>query len=500
MTTDRAPAPGAPAAPTTAAPAASVASVSAASAAAASTASADFADALREAARIAVLSPSSHNCQPWAVAWARSAVSRAAAARVVEGEAGVSGVVGVPRMADGSGGGRGDGTDETSQYLVLGLDRDRELRSLPAHAVEMLLSCGLYWQLLLRALEAQGWSVDALRFADGPLDPGAVRGAELPGTTWPRSWTALCVARLRGRAGVGVGVGAEVRGTAGAGARTAVGVATATTNATDAAPTIGAGAEGEVGSGAPDGGAELRTLRAAARARRTNRAPYRPQPVRPALLDGLLAPSGCAAARGADVTVRHLTSGADRAAFADFVAEHGGRDFSHREAWRETYAFLRADRSEAAARGDGFALDQLFGPLSWPSRQALRAALAPATMRLLAPVGYDRFVGRRLAHGLARMVRPTPAVVAMSFDRTEPTLADAVKGGARLADYWLCATTAGLALHPVSVVLQHEDLRTAFQSSLRIPGRAFFVSRLGRPVTEFPCSPRRPADAHLRRI
>ncbi len=98
------------------------------------------------------------------------------------------------------------------------------------------------------------------------------------------------------------------------------------------------------------------------------------------------------------------------------------------------------------------------------------------------------------------MVRPTPAVVAMSFDRTEPTLADAVKGGARLADYWLCATAAGLALHPVSVVLQHEDLRTAFQSSLRIPGRAFFVSRLGLPVTEFPCSPRRPAVAHLRRI
>ncbi|MFD0416970.1 RedV protein [Streptomyces sp. NPDC127108] len=434
MTTDRARAPGAPAAPASADPADLTDPADSAH-------STGFAAALREAARIAVLSPSSHNCQPWAVAWARSEVSRVAAARVVDGE------------ADGPGGGRGDGT---YQYLVLGLDRSRELRSLPAHAVEMLLSCGLYWQLLLRALEAQGWTVDALRFADGPLDAGAARGAELPGTTWPRSWAALCVARLRGRGGA------------------------------EAQPT--------------NGGAELRALRAAARARRTNRAPYLPQPVRPALLDGLLAPSGCAAARDAAVTVRHLTSGADRAVFADFVAEHGGRDFSHREAWRETHAFLRADRARADASGDGFALDQLFGPLSWPSRQALRAALAPATMRLLGPVRYDRFVGRRLAHGLARMVRPTPVVVAMSFDRTEPTLADAVKGGARLADYWLCATAAGLALHPVSVVLQHEDLRAAFQSALRIPGRAFFVSRLGWPVTEFPCSPRRPADANLRRI
>ncbi|GHC74807.1 RedV protein [Streptomyces flavofungini] len=472
MTPDRAATPGAPAAEAAAPPATHRLP--------------DFDEALREAARIAVLSPSSHNCQPWAVAWARSAESRAAAARLVDGEAEASGV-------PAPGGGRGDGT---YQYLVLGLDRSRELRSLPAHAVEMLLSCGLYWQLLLRALEALGWSADALHFAEGTLDAGTARGAEPPGTAWPGSWTALCVARLRRRDGEGAG--AEARDGAGAGATTGAG-AGAGTDAGAGAATV-PGAEAETHPADRDGGAELRTLRAAARARRTNRAPYLTQPVRPALLDGLLAPSGCAAARDADVTVRHLTSGADRAAFADFVAAHGGRDFSHREAWRETHAYLRADRAEATACGDGFALDQLFGPLSWPSRLALRAALAPATMRLLGPVGYDRLVGRSLARGLARMVRPTPVVVAMSFGRTEPTLADAVKGGARLADYWLCATTAGLALHPVSVVLQHEDLRAAFQSSLRIPGRAFFVSRLGWPVTEFPPSPRRPADAHLRRI
>ncbi|EPH46245.1 RedV protein [Streptomyces aurantiacus] len=402
---------------------------------------ADFGAALRTAARIAALSPSSHNCQPWTVAWARSPESRAAAARLVG--AGPGG-----RERAGKPGEEADGGDGRYRWLVLGLDRDRSLRALPAHAVEMLLSCGLYWQLLLRALDAQGWTVDALHCAEGPAEGEPVGGAELPGSAWPRSWAALSVVRLRGTP-----VGAEH-------------------------------AE------------ELRALHATARARLTNRAPYLPRPVQPALLDGLLAPSGAAAARGADVTVRHLTSGTDRAAFADFVARHGGRDFRHRAAWRETHAYLRPTEAEAAARGDGFALDRLFGPLSRPRRRFMRAALAPATMRILSHVGYHRL----LAHQLAHLVRPTPVVVAMSFARTAPTLADAVKGGARLADYWLCATDAGLALHPVSVVLQHDDLRTALQSRLGIPGRSFFMSRLGWPAAEFPASPRRPAEASLRTI
>ncbi|MVO85124.1 hypothetical protein GPA10_10240 [Streptomyces sp. p1417] len=500
-----------------------------------------FADALDVAARIAVLSPSSHNCQPWALAWARGSASRAVAARLLAGPGGEPAVGGGPAP----GGEDGDGTCE---YLVLGLDRDRSLRSLPAHAVEMLLSCGLYGQLLLRALDAQGWTADALRFAAGPAEGDPAPGMELPGTAWPRAWAALCVARLRPTARTATGTAAWT-GT-GTAARTGTGTAAWTATGTAARTGTGPAARTPTGpaertgepagkpagkpigeltgqppgepTGQPPGepAGELAALRATARARRTNRAPYRPHPVRPALLDGLTTPSGCGAARGAEVGVRHLTSEADRAAFADLVARYGGRDFSHRAAWRETHAYLRPTAAAAAARGDGFALDQLFGPLPWPRRQALRVALAPATMRLLGRAGYDRLLARRLAD----VVRPTPAVVAMSFTRRTPTaggapttqgapttgrtpapedtptLADAVKGGARLADYWLCATRAGLALHPVSVVLQHDDVRAALQSRLGIPGRAFFVSRVGWPTAEFPSSPRRPAGASIRTI
>ncbi|MCI3934237.1 RedV protein [Streptomyces sp. AN091965] len=389
-----------------------------------------FEAALDDAVRVAALSPSSHNCQPWAVAWARGGDARAAAARAVGGTA-----------------------EAADQYLVLALDRERRLRALPALHVEMLISCGAYAQLLLRALGARGWTVDALRYAPGALTRPLVADwpwARPGPADWPRTWAPLGVARLRHEAG-----------------------------------------------GAAE---DPRALRATAAARRTHRAPYRREPVAPEVLDRLAAPTDTALARDADVSVRHLTSDADRAALAAFVARHAGRDFSHGPAWRETHSYLRFSAADAAARGDGFTLEELFGPLSRPHERARRLALAPTTMRLLRHVGYPGLLARQLA----RIVRPTPALAVLSLTGTRPpTLADGVKGGARVADYWLAATVAGLALHPISAVLQHDDLRRALEDRFRIPGQAIFLSRLGRPTTgvsAFPRSHRRPAHAPLRTI
>ncbi|MGH3377803.1 MAG: hypothetical protein ACRDP6_24020 [Actinoallomurus sp.] len=359
-----------------------------------------FPDALRAASEIAALSPSSHNSQPWALAWLTSSRARRSAAALLGGSA----------------------ADEEREYVALALDRGRQLDSLPAHAVEMLLSCGLYWQILLRGLAAQGWAVERLRFGDG--------GERMIDEGWPAGWSPLCVAELRPAAASDEGL-AELRETAGA--------------------------------------------------RRTNRAPYRADDVDPALLESLVAPS-TAAAEDAQVTVTYLRSERDRKRFAGLVARYGGRDFSHGGAWRETHSYLRRSPAHAAARGDGFTLTQLFGPMSGPRRLFLRTALNPATMRVLRFGGYHRI----LAWRLAAITRPTPVIVAMGFDGDAPDLATTVRAGARLADYWLRATRAGLALHPISVVLQHDDVRRALQDRFGLPGRTFFVSRLGYPTAEFP--------------
>jgi hypothetical protein len=194
-----------------------------------------------------------------------------------------------------------------------------------------------------------------------------------------------------------------------------------------------------------------------------------------------VAPSS-AAAEDAKVIVTHLRSERERKRFAGFVTRYAGRDFSHDSAWRETHSYLRWSAAHTAATGDGFTLTQLFGPMSRARRLFLRAALNPATLSLLRYGGYHRI----LAWRLAAITRPTPVIVAMSFPDETPDLAAGVRAGARLADYWLRATGAGLALHPISVVLQHDDVRHALQERFGLPGRTFFVSRLGYPTAEFP--------------
>lgn len=405
-----------------------------------------FQDALRVAAGIAARSPSSHNCQPWGVGWATDAATRRTAAALLA------------TAAPGEPAGHGPGLPRRSEYLVLALDRERRLTALPAHEVEMLLSCGAYGEILARALAAQGWRADGIRFL-GQEDTG---DGGLFGDRWPRTWRPLCVVRL------------------------------------------------SPATAAPDG---LAALRDTVRARHTNRGPYRAEALDPAVLDRLAAPEPEPALFHTEprVTVHHLVTDAERAAVAGLVARYGGRDFAHLAAWRETHAYIRRDEADAEHSGDGFTLGQLFGPLSPPRRCGMRAALAPATMRLLRHVGYDRLLARQLAAA----VRGAPATVALCFERfgdpggpdgsdgpgdQVPDAGSGLRAGAALAGYWLGATRAGLALHPVSIVLQHDDVRAAFERRLGLPGRAFFVSRLGHAVAVFPPSHRLDPSRALRHV
>jgi nitroreductase len=371
-----------------------------------------FPDALRVATELAVLSPSSHNCQPWAHAWLTSSRARRSAATML-----------------------GGASDDEREYLALALDRRRELDALPAHAVEMRLSCGLYWEILLRGLAAQGWVLDRLRFTGTSADERALDEG------WPAHWSLLSVAELRR---------------------------------------------------APQPEEGLAELRTTVEARHTNRGPYREDDIDPVVLKGLDAPATAVAAE-APVEIEHWRSEAERSRFVRFVARYGGRDFSHDAAWRETHGYLRWSASEAAARGDGFTLQHLFGPLSRPRQLFLRTALNPSLMRVLRFGGYHHV----LAWQLAQITRPTPAIVAMSFRDESPDTAAMVQAGARLADYWLRATQEGLALHPISIVLQHDDVRRALQESFGLPGRTFFVSRVGHPAAEFPASPSRPVACRM---
>ncbi|SFQ38097.1 hypothetical protein SAMN04489713_12934 [Actinomadura madurae] len=371
-----------------------------------------FADALSAALDIAALSPSSHNCQPWGLARMASPPARAA----------VSAALGAAPEAGG-------------EFLVLAADRERRLGALPAHALEMELSCGLYWRFLERALAAQGWT--RVRSQVFP------REAPPSGLGLPRTWEPLCAAEFRR-------------------------------------------------DGEPDGA--LGALARLARHRHTNRAPFRPDSVEPEVLASLARHRGDGDAL--PVAVRHLRSWPERSRFAGFVAGHGGRDFAHGGAWRETHSFIRWSAGAASARGDGFTLEHLFGPLPAHDRWARRLALAPAVMAALSRIGYPRFLAGRLA----AVVRRSPVIVLMGLPVADPELPDVLSAAGALADYWLDATGAGLVLHPISIVIQHDDLRLALQRRFCLPGRVFFAARLGHPAAAFPASPRRPAAVACRAL
>lgn len=400
-----------------------------------------FQQALDEAAAIAKLSPSSHNCQPWGHAWLKSDRAKAWARELLRGHGG-----GSDSIAD---------TDSTtgsdSIYLALAQDTDRSLSALPSHAAEMLLSCGSYWQHLLRALAAQGWLPAAVHH----LDPGAAYRATAC-AEWPSSWRMLSLAVLQ---------------------------------RSDAPPST-----------------NLAAFRATAAARHTNRAPYRDMAVAPETLNELahVSPTtwdattrpgtGTATGTGTDmgapaspVTVRHLRSPTDLRRFATLIAHRAGRDFSDDAAWRETHSYFRWTPEEAETRRDGFTAQQVFGATSAPRELLARAALNPAVLPHLCRLGFDRYLGAQLA----KTARATPVIAAAGLPMDTPTTPDLLTAGMWLADYWLTATRAGLALHPLSILMQHEDLRTELQQRFGLPGRTFFVARLGHPTA--------PAEATLRR-
>ena len=360
--------------------------------------------ALADAAGLARLAPSSHNCQPWAIASCESDAAQRAVCEWAGTES---------RSSD-------------EHWLVLGVDTARALEALPTLATEMRLSCGMFLQLFAGALAEQGFAVRVVS-----RDAGA-RGLRLDG--YPSSWSPL--------AAVAVPPGSPRR---------------------------------------PAWSSAL------ASRRRTNRAAYEARPV-DRDVQHALRHAEALFAREPDpspVSVNLIADPQAVRAVGTFVGKHANVDFTHADAWRETYRFMRFGTREIETATDGFAITQLLGPTPAVVRQLLRLGLSPTAMRMLRYVG----IPTAMARALGALVGAAPLLVCVSVDRRSPGT-ELVAGGVAM-DVWMRATAAGLALHPVSAILQHDDLRERFQRTLGLAGRAVFFARVGYPTATFPSTPRR---------
>lgn len=168
---------------------------------------------------------------------------------------------------------------------------------------------------------------------------------------------------------------------------------------------------------------------------------------------------------------------------AQFVAEHAERDLSHREAWQETYRYIDFSGRRGQIEDVGFNIQQLMGPIPPWKRAWYRWALSPALM----PISVRLGMARKIAAQIGVLMAQSAALYYLEYsgpaaDHREQEL---LAGGSMLA-LWLAATEKGLALHPVSVVLQHAEIQRRFQSLLGQAGEIWFFARVGEPVESSP--------------
>lgn len=312
--------------------------------------------------------------------------------------------------------------------LVVGIDRRRALNALPAMQGEMHISAGGFAAILLNLLRLSGWQAHA------SLLPGAR-------TTQHDALDLEPLARIE----------------------------------------LGAFDPGRRSAG-------LAALADALRRRCTDRGLYRGDfALQDAMRQDVL-PHSLAGAQASEPWHWHAVQpGLRYDQLGAFYRQHAMRDFVHGPAWRETYRHLVFSGAGQPRDGVGINIQSLFGPMPAWRRCLHRVVLHPLLLGALGPFGASARAGAQIE----RLIHSSPAVVYLS---TAASHAQApcrhVLAGEAIARLWLAASVSGLSLHPLSVALQHPDLRARLGHLLGCDEELLFIARAGVP--------RRPANPALR--
>ncbi|NHZ38061.1 nitroreductase family protein [Massilia rubra] len=311
---------------------------------------------------------------------------------------------------------------EHGQLLLLGIDRKRTLRALPSLALEMQLSCGMFLGLLSAAFDALGFDCN---------------------------WHWLDTLDTQAPAAMPFLQSLEQ----GHGCRGLVLLALQPQRVPDATALAG--------------------LQDSVRQRRTHRAPFAEGSCSDMVLAQLLERHWPEQLTGDQLHIRVERSPAFIARAADLVRQFAALDFSSYRAWKETYRYLHFDPRKPAE--DGFYLHSLMGPMSPLRTRIMQCVLAPEVMQVLRIVR----VPHKMAAQLAALVEDSAQLLSCSLPSDELASPVMVQAGARLMEVWLNAQRLGLALHPLSVMLQHDRARGELQRLAGGDRRIVFFARLG---------------------
>ncbi|MBD1582833.1 nitroreductase [Pseudoalteromonas sp. S16_S37] len=168
-----------------------------------------------------------------------------------------------------------------------------------------------------------------------------------------------------------------------------------------------------------------------------------------------------------------------QAQIAKLVSRFAALDFSHRKAWQETYQFIDFAKSKHAKKDRGFNIQQLMGPLGSFKRRLNQMLLHPNVMFVLNKFG----MAQKMADMLAMLSEQSSQLICLCHsDKADATAW--LAAGEYMLEAWLQATEQNLAVHPLSVLLQHSDAKTALHHTLGVQHSPMFIARVGRSDSE----------------
>ncbi|TMP38048.1 prodigiosin biosynthesis protein PigM [Pseudoalteromonas rubra] len=170
-------------------------------------------------------------------------------------------------------------------------------------------------------------------------------------------------------------------------------------------------------------------------------------------------------------------------ALSRLTQTYAGQDFANKAAWRETYSYIRFD--ERRQYEDGFYLHNLFGPVSAGFKHFFKMAFHPSLNSLTKLLRLPD----KMAKGLAELVACGPHYLSLNVSKEGDEAM--FRAGIGLGALWLRLQQWGWAMHPISVLVQHDNARQALAECLSQAELPVFFARFGEPEITGSPAPRR---------
>lgn len=174
---------------------------------------------------------------------------------------------------------------------------------------------------------------------------------------------------------------------------------------------------------------------------------------------------------------------------ACLVKYYARLDFSDRKAWSETFDYICFD--EKAEREDGFYFSSLFGKTSYWFRWAFRLVLHPTNHRMYSFFGLPNII----AKNFAKLIREDGYVITLTVVNESPK--SLFSAGRDLGRISLVVQGIGWSMHPLSVLVQHDEPRGQLSDCLGLNQPLVYVARLGLCHEDAGMVARRPTHSIL---